>query len=224
MHSAAASADFERTLEAALARFEGSSPVTEMIRYHFETGADRLRARLVLAACVEEGGDPARALDAACAIEIVHDYARLHLDVAAGRRSRDGRAAVWERFGLAHGINTGDALCTLGYLTLLTRERPAEVTAAMTRVLHAANLAMCAMQSRNPDAMEDDHNVTWGKTAALIGAACRLGAIAANADERRTQAYGELGAALHSGPAAADAVANAHGIDRGGRVREAIER
>ena len=223
MHSAAAPADFERTLEAALARFEGSSPVTGMIRYHFESGADRVCARLVLAACIEEGGDPAAALDAACAVEIVHDYARVHLDIAAGRRSPDGRAAVWERFGLAHGINTGDALCTLGYLTLLTRERPAGQTAAMTRVLHAANFAMCAAQSRDPEAMEDDYTVTWGKTA-LIGAACELGAIAANAEPKRAQAYGELGAALHAGAGAADAVANAHGIDRGGRVRGAAAR
>ncbi|GAC1410958.1 MAG: hypothetical protein NVSMB64_20380 [Candidatus Velthaea sp.] len=224
MRSAAVPADFEHALEAALARFEGSSPVTGMIRYHFECGAEPLRARALFAACAEEGGDPADALDAACAIEIVHNYAQLHLDIASGQRRRAGRDTVWERFGLAHGINTGDALCAIGYLTMLAPESPPERAAAMTRILHTANLAMCSAQSRDPRASEDDHNVTWGRTAALIGAAWELGAVAAGAGAERVRAYGELGAALQHGAAALDAVARAHGIDRGGHVRGVLAR
>ena len=153
-------------LAAALRRFDGTSPVTEQVHYHFERGSPTGRSEAVdwmervLAAAAEAGGAPERAIDAAVAVAILQQYALVHADVNASTG-----ASVRARFGLAHGINAGDALCALAYLQLLVDpavERPASQRVAMTRALQEANYAMCG-----------------GRTDALAAAARDLGALAA---------------------------------------------
>lgn len=215
MHSVASQSSFERALEAAITRYDSTAPITAMIRYHFGYAADvgtwvgkRLRPMLLLTVAQEEGGALDEALDAACAIEILHNYSLVHDDIEDGDRTRHGRDTVWAKWGTAHGINAGDSLCAISYLALLESDvaRPAERTVAMTRALHEANLAMCAGQGRDiafelePWVSIDDYlAMITGKTAALFGAACEIGALCAGADPARAASYGELGAAYGLG-------------------------
>jgi len=126
-----------------------------MIRYHFgydEAGAvrwgKRLRPRLLLQVVQAEGGRIEDALDAGVAIELLHNYSLVHDDIEDGDAMRHGRATVWSRFGVPHGINAGDAMCGMSYLALLHNEAglPPERMVAMLRVLHEANLKMCEGQ------------------------------------------------------------------------------
>lgn len=180
MHSAVKPDELGAALTAALRRFDGASPVTEQVRYHFAGGdPSRLEAAepwmaLVLAVAEGAGGDAADAVDAACAVAILYNAALVHREVGA----RSG-ASVPAHFGLAHGINAGDALCALAYLQLLVQPgatRPAERTVAMTRALLEANYALCA-----------------GTSGALLGAACELGALGAGVPVERARAFGRLG-------------------------------
>jgi geranylgeranyl diphosphate synthase type I len=215
MHSVVSQSSFERALEAAITRYDSTAPITAMIRYHFgyaggvaSVHGKRLRPMLLLTVAQEEGGSLEMALDAACAIEILHNYSLVHDDIEDGDRVRHGRDTVWAKWGTAHGINAGDSLCAISYLALLESDvpRPAERTVAMTRALHEANLAMCAGQGRDI-AFEVEARVTMdeylamiaGKTAALFGAACEIGALAAGADAPRARAYAELGLAYGLG-------------------------
>ena len=215
MHSVVEQSSFERALEAAVTRYDSTAPITAMIRYHFGYAAEagnrrgkRLRPMLLLTVAEEEGGSPGTALDAACAIEILHNYSLVHDDIEDGDRVRHGRDTVWAKWGTAHGINAGDSLCAISYLALLESDvaRPAERTVAMTRALHEANLAMCAGQGRDI-AFEREAHVTMddylamisGKTAALFGAACEIGALAAGAPADRARAYARLGSAYGLG-------------------------
>ncbi|HEV3088856.1 MAG TPA: polyprenyl synthetase family protein [Candidatus Elarobacter sp.] len=208
MRSPATLDSLEAALEAAVARFDDGSATSAQIRYHFGFGDEgrrgkRLRSRLVLEVAEEEGGRVEDALDAACAVEIVHEFSLIHDDIEDGDTLRRGREAVWSRYGLAHGINAGDALCSVAYLTLLDGSRaPAETKVAMNRVLLAAHLAMCSGQGRDIAfeteprvTMEDYRAMIGGKTAALFGAACELGALAAGASAERARAYAGLGCA-----------------------------
>jgi geranylgeranyl diphosphate synthase, type I len=208
MRSPAILDSLEAALESAVARFDDGSATSAQIRYHFGFGeasrrGKRLRSRLVLEVAAEEGGRPEAALDAACAVEIVHEYSLIHDDIEDGDTLRRGREAVWARYGLAHGINAGDALCSVAYLTLLDgTAAPAETKVAMNRVLLAAHLAMCSGQGRDIAfeteprvTMEDYRAMIGGKTAALFGAACELGALAAGAGAERARAYADLGCA-----------------------------
>ena len=199
----------EEAVTALLVPMEGS-PIGEQVRWHFGIGVvgggprrgKRLRPRLLLNAALEEGGTFEQAIDAAVAIECVHNYSLVHDDIEDGDELRHGSETVWARYGVAHGVNAGDSMCAVSYLALLrnTAALPAERIVGMMQVLHAANLGMCAGQGYDIG-FEAAANVTIdeylamidGKTAALFGAACELGARAAGASEDRAGAYGELG-------------------------------
>jgi geranylgeranyl pyrophosphate synthase len=190
--------NLEVALDAAIRRFDGTSPVTPQVHHHFGYAGIiarrliRLRMRLVLEVVAEEGGRLDDGLDVACAVEILHDSTLVH------DRIED---RVWARFGLAHGINAGDALCAIAYLQLLegASRRAPELTVRMTRALHEANFALCAGQAREI-AFEDDGAIgpeaylamIRGK-AALFAVACELGALVAGASLERAQAYARLG-------------------------------
>jgi geranylgeranyl pyrophosphate synthase len=202
----------EAALEAAIRRFDGTSPVTPQVHYHFGYAGDagaphaRLRMQLVLEVVAEEQGDPADGVDVACAVEILHESIVVHDTVEGG---------AWSRFGLAHGINAGDAVSAMAYLQLLEGppRRPAEQTILMTRALHAANFELCG-----------------GDRTAIFAVACELGALVAGASAERARDYAKLGrisalALQMQGDVqtadltAADALASRAGIDAGGRVR-----
>jgi geranylgeranyl diphosphate synthase type I len=181
-----------------------------MIRYHFgydslekTKSGKRLRPQILLRTALEEGGSVECAIDAAVAIEILHNYSLIHDDIEDGDELRHGRTTTWARYGLAHGINAGDALCAISYLTLLHEEAvvPNRVV-QMLHVLHEANLRMCEGQGLDIS-FETNSSVTMpqylemiaGKTGALFSASCELGALAAGCDSDRADAYAKLGRA-----------------------------
>lgn len=188
----------EAALEAAIRRFDGTSPVTPQVHHHFGYAGDaagahqRLRMQLVLEVVAEEGGRIADALDVACAVEILHNSTLVHDAVDDGAGSS---------FGLAHGINAGDALCAMAYLQLLEGppRRSPEQTVLMTRALQEANFALCAGQAqeiafgRDGSVEPDAYVAMIGGKAALFAVACELGALVAGAPPERTQAYARLG-------------------------------
>ena len=205
-------ANLEDALEAAVRRFDGPSPVTPQVHHHRSAAAPAGRARMQLAIAVveEEGGRAEDALDVAAAVEVLYDAILVH-DMAEG--------GSWSAFGLAHGINAGDALSALAYLQLLgsSARRPPERTVEMTRALQQANFALCGAQAETGNVPAD----------ALFSAACELGALACGASAERAQAYARLGRTCAGAlqmtgevwKVEADALASAAGIDAGRRVR-----
>jgi geranylgeranyl pyrophosphate synthase len=194
----------EAALEAAIRRFDGTSPVTPQVHYHFgyaggaAGGRPPRHMQLVLEVVAEEGGRTSDGLDVACAVEILHNSTVVHDTVESG---------AWSRFGLAHGINAGDALSAIAYLQLLEGPSPraAEQTVLMTRALHAANFELCG-----------------GDKAAIFAVACELGALVAGASPERARAYADLGR-MAGGPVQ-DAIAAEARIDASGRVRAFLVR
>ena len=182
-----------------------------MIRYHFGYGGagptksgKRLRPQLLLRTALEEGGTLDCALDAAVVIEILHNYSLVHDDIEDGDELRHGRTTIWARYGVAQGINAGDALCALSYLTLLHEEAvaPSGRVLEMLHVLHEANLHMCEGQAFDimfeslPSVTMDQYlEMISGKTGALFAASCALGALAAGCAAPRVAQYAGLGRA-----------------------------
>jgi geranylgeranyl pyrophosphate synthase len=198
MPSAVKAGSLEAALEAAIRRFDGTSPVTTQVHHHFGYAGTalrpdrRLRMQLVLEVVAEEHGSTDDALDVACAVEILHHATLVHAKVEEG---------VWSQFGLAHGINAGDALCALAYLQLLEgpARRPVELTVLMTRALQAANFALCAGQAvevafEREGAIEPAAYLAMiDGQAALFAVACEIGALAAGSERERAAAYARLG-------------------------------
>ena len=90
------------------------------MRYSVFAGGKRLRPVLILAACEAVGGQPARALPAACAMEMIHTYSLIHDDLPAMDDDdfRRGRPTSHKVFGEANAILAGDALLTEAFRLL----------------------------------------------------------------------------------------------------------
>src|SRR5581483_2903253 len=78
----------------------------------------RIRPLLCLWSCEAGGGDWRAALPAAAALELLHNFSLIHDDIEDNSDERRGRAAVWKIWGLAQGINAGDAMFVLAHLAL----------------------------------------------------------------------------------------------------------
>ena len=199
----------ERYLENAIDQLDPTTPTRALIREHFALDdpaaqrGKRLRPRILLAVAETEGAAPERAFAAAAAVELLHNFSLVHDDIEDRDRMRHGRPTLWTTHGDAAAITAGDAMCALGYLTLLRDDgRAPETIVAMTACLHRAHYDLCRGQGLDIG-FETALAVSFaeytvmieGKTAALFGASCELGALAAGAAPERAAAYGRMGRA-----------------------------
>jgi geranylgeranyl diphosphate synthase type I len=163
----------------------------------------RLRPLLCLLSCEATCGDWQRALLVAAAIELAHNFSLIHDDIEDNSDERRGRATVWKVWGLAHGLNVGDGMFVLARLALdRLHERGfgAAKCAAISRVFDEATLALCQGQfldlsfEARLDVTTDEYlQMIRGKTAALIAAATRLGAMLATDDARLVDTFARFG-------------------------------
>ena len=156
-------------------------------------GGKRMRPLLVYAAGTAL--DAAEALlDApAAAVELVHAYSLVHDDLPAMDDDdlRRGQPTVHVAFDEATAILAGDALQTLAFSALARAEAPAQLRIDWVDALATASGAtgMCGGQALDIDAT--DHTQALAqlqrmhslKTGALVRAAVRMGALAADADQ-----------------------------------------
>src|SRR3990172_8526941 len=122
-----------------------------MLAYHLGwegdgAGSDargkRIRPLLVVLACAAAGGDWEKALPAAAAVELVHNFSLIHDDIQDNSPLRRGRTTVWKHWGIPQAINAGDAMLTLAHLVLLrlSETSPAEVALQAMQILQSACL------------------------------------------------------------------------------------
>jgi geranylgeranyl diphosphate synthase type I len=155
-------------------------------------GGKRIRPILSLLCCEASGGEWRTALPAAAAVELLHNFSLIHDDIEDSDPVRRGRPTLWKQWGIAQAINAGDALYTIAHTTLnglgehhVTAER---ILAARQRFDRAC---LTLTQGQHLDlGFESRASVTeaeylamiYGKTAALIEAACGLGALVNGSD------------------------------------------
>jgi geranylgeranyl diphosphate synthase type I len=145
-------------------------------------GGKAIRPMLVLLSAEAAGGIPALAVPAAVAVELVHNFSLLHDDVMDGDVTRRHRPTAWSVFGLNAAILAGDALLTLAFDVLAASGHPAAQEGM--RMLSAAVLdlvdgqsADLAFEERADVGLPECLSMTEGKTGALLGCACALGAL-----------------------------------------------
>lgn len=169
-----------------------SLPLYQMTRYHLGVdggGAGKaLRPALCLLTCLGLGGTAEAALPAATALEYVHNFSLVHDDIQDGDQQRRGRPTVWARWGVAQGINVGDALFALSFRTLAAAPLPGRRIAAAVQTLAARALEMIegqhldlAFEERSAVSLDDYCAMAAAKTGALLACAFELGALCAGA-------------------------------------------
>ncbi len=163
---------------------ESSRPVKA---YH----GKRLRPLLCLLTCQAAGGDWHKALPAAAALELVHNFSLIHDDIEDKSTTRRGRPTVWTVWGVAQAVNVGDAMLVIARGTLT---RLLELGVPLARVLAAIEkldrtcLRLCegqyldmAYEGRLDLPEEAYVEMIGAKTAALIATSAELGALVAGA-------------------------------------------
>jgi geranylgeranyl diphosphate synthase type II len=178
--------------------------LAEAMRYSLTAGGKRLRPLLCLLAAEAAGADPAEALPAACALEMVHTYSLIHDDLPAMDDDdlRRGHPTCHRAFDEATAILAGDALLTLAFEVVARHVRPAEAALECVRVLAEASgpegmvggqMADLEAESRDDATVEGLEAIHRRKTGALLRASLRMGAAVARAPEplaRALDAYG----------------------------------
>jgi geranylgeranyl diphosphate synthase type I len=141
-----------------------------------------IRPALTLLAAEAVGSDPEAAAPAAVAVELVHSFSLLHDDVMDGDVTRRHRPTAWTVFGVGAAILAGDALLTLAFDVLASSGHPAAQTAmrhlsAAVQGLVDGQSADIAFESRADVELAECLSMAGGKTGALLGCACGLGAL-----------------------------------------------
>jgi len=157
----------------------------------FDSGK-RIRPVLTLLCCEASGGDWRIALPAAAAVELLHNFSLIHDDIEDGDPVRRGRPTLWKVWGSAQAINAGDTLYTLAHMALNGLADyhipPERILAARQRfdraclVLTQGQHLDLGFESRSGVTEAEYLRMVYGKTAALIEAACGLGALVNGSD------------------------------------------
>ena len=153
----------------------------------------RIRSLLCLLCCEAAGGDWSRAVPAAAGLELVHNFSLIHDDIEDNSPTRRGRPTVWAVWGLAQGLNAGDAMLMLARLALgrLSRRgvEPGITLQAMD-LLDRTCLQLCEGQyldiagEGRLDVSEEAYlEMIGGKTAALLAASTQMGALIGGAQD-----------------------------------------
>ncbi len=172
------------------------------IRYTLESGGKRLRPVLTLATYAALAkSDPQKAINQALAIEIFHNFTLLHDDVMDRADIRRGRPTVHRKWGDNAAILSGDAMLTYAS-QLLAREAGnhlAELSEHFNetamQIYEGQQLDM-EFENRNDVTIEEYLFMIGLKTSVLLGCACRLGAIMADADKETADKLYKYGYSL----------------------------
>lgn len=153
-------------------------------------GGKRFRPLLCLLACEAQGGDWRRALPAAAALELMHNFSLIHDDIEDSSPTRRHRETVWYIWGISQAVNVGDGMLMMARLALDGLEEqgfPAEKVLAASRLLDSTCLRLCQGQyldltfEEQPEIDMDEYLfMISSKTAALIAAAAEMGALLAS--------------------------------------------
>ncbi len=181
----------------------GARKLHEAVRYSLLGPGKRVRPILCLVTGEILGASEAALAPAACALEMIHAYSLVHDDLPAMDDDdlRRGRPTNHVVYGEAMAILAGDALLTLAFETMARTPAPDLVGPLVGLAARAAGIdGMVAGQAADlagEDAPADASRLTYihrHKTAALLSASVRAGALVARAEgdaRARIEQYGE---------------------------------
>jgi geranylgeranyl diphosphate synthase type I len=173
--------------------------------YNEPTGK-RVRPILLLMCAEAAGGDALKALPAAAAVELLHNFSLIHDDIQDNSPLRHGRDTVWRVWGVANAINAGDAMFTLSFAAM---QRLAKTGSSAEITLRALELftgtALTLTRGQHLDMRFERQakvsvgqyiDMISGKTAALLGLCAQLGALISSCDDERAAHFGRFGVDL----------------------------
>jgi len=168
------------------------------IHYILQLGGKRIRPILTLMSCDLFGENHQKALDAALAIEMFHNFTLIHDDIMDRATLRRGKETVHKKWDENTGILSGDALMILS--NQLLGNYKDNIFKELYTLFNNTALEICEGQQFDMD-FETRSDVTLDeyilmikyKTAVLIACSLKMGAIIANADKKDADLIYEYG-------------------------------
>ncbi|TGD57634.1 polyprenyl synthetase family protein [Flavobacterium humi] len=170
----------------------------EPISYILSLGGKRMRPVLTLMAAEVFNSNCKKALAAATAVEVFHNFSLVHDDIMDDAPLRRGNETVHEKWNVNTGILSGDAMLILAYQHFEQYE-PA-IFRDLAKLFSKTALEVCEGQQWDVD-FEQRDDVTIPeylkmieyKTAVLVGAAMKMGAIVAETSEENADLIYDFG-------------------------------
>ncbi len=168
------------------------------ILYILDLGGKRLRPVLTLMTAEIFETDYRQALDAALAVEVFHNFSLVHDDIMDDAPLRRGKTTVHEKWDINTGILSGDAMMIMAY-QLFENYEP-NIFKSLAKLFGKTALEVCEGQQYDIDFETRDYvseseyltMITY-KTAVLVAAAMKMGAIVAGASSEAQNAIYEFG-------------------------------
>ena len=173
----------------------------EPIHYILRVGGKRLRPTLTMLSADIFGVDYHKALYAALAVEIFHNFSLVHDDIMDQAPLRRGQPTVHTKWNLNTGILSGDTMLILAYQYFEQYEP--NIFQELAKIFSKTAIEVCEGQQYDVD-FEQQVEVSTDqylkmiayKTAVLVGAALKMGAIIAQTTEENKQKIYDFGLAL----------------------------
>ena len=190
--------DMIRTNEEILAEFEAVLSQMQTpeepellyapIIYSMSGGGKRLRPVLLLIATEAFGGSVEKAMPAAMAVEVFHNFTLLHDDIMDNAAVRRGKPSVFAKWGENVAILSGDAMLITAYKYLAQLD--AERLSRVMPIFNEMALEVCEGQQYDMDfesvervAVEEYIQMIERKTSALLSGSATIGATLAGASD-----------------------------------------
>ncbi|WP_447635736.1 polyprenyl synthetase family protein [Flavobacterium microcysteis] len=170
----------------------------EPIQYILSLGGKRIRPILTLMAAEIFDQEYKKALPAALAVEVFHNFSLVHDDIMDDAPLRRGKETVHEKWNINTGILSGDAMLILAY-QYFEKYEPV-IFQSLAKLFSKTALEVCEGQQWDVD-FENRDDVTIPeylkmieyKTAVLVAAAMKMGAIIAETSVENGEAIYDFG-------------------------------
>jgi geranylgeranyl diphosphate synthase type II len=160
----------------------------EPIHYILGLGGKRMRPVLTLMSAEVFDADYKKALPAALAVEVFHNFSLIHDDIMDDAPLRRGNVTVHEKWDINTGILSGDAMLILAY-QYFEKYEPA-IFRDLAKLFSKTALEVCEGQQWDVDfetrtdvSIPEYLKMIQYKTAVLVAAAMKMGAIIAETSE-----------------------------------------
>ena len=158
------------------------------IIYSMSGGGKRLRPVLLLITTEAFGGNVDKAMPAAMAVEVFHNFTLLHDDIMDNAAVRRGKPSVFAKWGENVAILSGDAMLITAYKLL--SQLDAERLHSVVHIFNDMALEVCEGQQYDMDfesmervAVEEYIQMIERKTSALLSGSAMIGATLAGASD-----------------------------------------
>jgi len=168
------------------------------IHYLLDIHGKRIRPLLALSVCEAEGSSIEKAMPAAIAVELFHNFTLMHDDIMDKAPLRRGQLTVHKVYGEDAAILSGDAMFTLASISL--QDVDASALLEILKIYNRTSREVCEGQQLDMEyeKMKDvtiEHYLEMIrlKTSVLLACSCAMGAISAGASKERVELWYKFG-------------------------------